>query len=50
MRVTSLQHGGAWVFGNAPDGTGPYAVPLRECMTLSQASVLLHEENRAEDS
>ncbi len=50
MRVTSLQHGGAWVFGSAPDGTGPYAVPLRECMTLSQASALLHEENRAEDS
>ena len=48
LRLTSLQHGGTWVFGTAPDGTGPYAVPLRECMTLSQAAVLLHAENAAE--
>ena len=48
LRVTSLQHDGNWVFGNAHDGTGPYAVPLRECMTLSQAAELLHAENAAE--
>lgn len=48
LRLTSLQHGGTWVFGTAPDGTGPYAVPLRECMTLSQAAILLHAENAAE--
>jgi len=48
LRVSSLQHGGAWVFGKSPDGSGPYAVPLSECMTLSQAAVLLHAENAAE--
>ena len=48
LKVSSLQHGGAWVFGKSPDGSGPYAVPLNECMTLSQAAVLLHAENAAE--
>lgn len=48
LKVSSVQHGGAWVFGRAPDGTGPYAVPLRECMTLSQAAIVLHAENAGE--
>ena len=48
LRVSSLQHGGNWVFGKGPDGSGPYAVPLRECMTLSQAAIMLHAENAAE--
>jgi hypothetical protein len=48
MRVTSLQHEGTWVFGRAPDGSGPYAVPLRECMTLTQAAMVLHAEQAAD--
>ena len=50
LKVTSLAHGGTWVVGRDRTGDGPFTVPLRECMTLSQASVLLHEESGAEDS
>lgn len=46
--VTSLQHGGEWIFGrdtrdNAETRVGPIAVKRTDCMTPEQADTLLRD-------
>jgi hypothetical protein len=48
FRVTSIEHGGEWIFGrdtrdNPETKLGPVAVKRTDCMTLSQADTILRD-------